>query len=149
MKTKVRKPVQARKRSDYEVGFGRPPKATQFKKGVSGNKKGRPKGTKNIATLFHQEMHQRVAITENGERRSITKVEAALKQLINRAATGEPKAIHAVISIARELGDLRLPDTLRQPESQTFTLRIFERDPATGERVLVNSPGSEKADDDE
>ena len=28
---------------DYEVGYGRPPKSGQFKKGQSGNPKGRPR----------------------------------------------------------------------------------------------------------
>ena len=28
---------------DYEVGYGKPPKNTQFRKGVSGNPRGRPK----------------------------------------------------------------------------------------------------------
>jgi Family of unknown function (DUF5681) len=76
----------------YLVGYGNPPKHWQFKKGTSGNKKGRPKGTKNLATLFHQEMNRRVIISENGQRRTITKAEAAIKQFVNKAATGDPKA---------------------------------------------------------
>ena len=145
MKSKIPAP---RTRSDYKVGYGRPPKATQFKKGFSGNKKGRPKGTKSIATVFLAEMNQRVAITENGERRTITKAEAALKQLINKAATGDPKAILTMINIARELGNLKLPDTLQQPQKRKFTLKIFEKDFLTGERRLVKSRGSEDTDDD-
>jgi hypothetical protein len=35
---------------DYQVGYGKPPKHTQFKPGKSGNPQGRPKGTKNLKT---------------------------------------------------------------------------------------------------
>ena len=139
-----RKISSKRNRSDYEIGFGRPPKATQFKKGTSGNKKGRPKGTKNIATLFHEAMHQRVAISENGQRRTITKIEAALTQLANKAATGDPKAIQASINIARELGYLKLPDPSQESQVIRFGLKIFEKNPETGESVCVSA----ETDDD-
>ena len=37
---------------DYAVGYGRPPKATQFKPGRSGNPRGRPKGAKSEDTMI-------------------------------------------------------------------------------------------------
>jgi hypothetical protein len=138
-----------RNRSRYKIGYGRPPEATQFKKGTSGNKKGRPKATKNIATLFHEVMYRRVAISENGQRRTITMIEAALKQLTNKAATGDPKAIQAMINIARELGDLKLPDPLQGPQVREIKLNIFAKDPETGQRVRVNPPNFRQVDDDE
>jgi hypothetical protein len=144
-----RKTPRNRNRSGYKIGYGRPPKETQFKKGTSGNNKGRPKGTKNIATLFHQEMYQRVTISENGERRTITKAEAALKQLVNKAATGDPKAIQAMINIARELGDLKLPDLLQEPKRHTFTLNVFQKDLETGERIRVNPANRQTPDNDD
>jgi Family of unknown function (DUF5681) len=117
MKTRI---PATRNRSDYKIGYGRPPEATQFKKGVSGNKKGRPKGTKNIATLFHTEMNQRVAITENGERRMITKAEAALKQLINKAAIA---TLAPLFFRYLQLGVLAISSHHRRPASaRTFTL---------------------------
>jgi hypothetical protein len=94
-------------------------------------------------------MNQRVAISENGQRRTITIVEAILKQLANKAATGDPKAIQAIINIARELGDLKLPDPMQEPQRHKFTLNIFAKDPETGQRVRVNPPNVRKADDDE
>jgi len=40
--------------AQYEVGYGRPPKATRFKPGCSGNPKGRPKGSKAPKTLLEE-----------------------------------------------------------------------------------------------
>jgi hypothetical protein len=40
----------------YEIGYGKPPKNTRFKPGVSGSRHGRPKGSKNTETLLKQEL---------------------------------------------------------------------------------------------
>ena len=127
------------------IGYGNPPKHSPFKKGTSGNKKGRPKGTRNLATVFHNELNKRVVISENGQRRTITKVEAAIKQLINKAATGDAKAIQAIINISKELGDLKLPDTYQKRNPMVFTLRI----PKTNNPFRVNSPDTQDSDGDE
>lgn len=86
-------------RRTYAVGYGRPPKASQFQKGQSGNPKGRPKGSLNVATALERELNQRVTIKENGVTRSITKFEAAIKQMVNKAATGDAKAIQFLVSV--------------------------------------------------
>ena len=55
------------KDKDYEVGYGRPPKDKQFKKGQSGNPKGRPKGSRNFRTDLQEELQMQVQVTENGK----------------------------------------------------------------------------------
>jgi len=84
---------------NYDVGYGKPPKQSRFQKGRSGNPKGRPKGSLNVATALERELNQRVTIKENGVSRSITKFEAAVKQLVNKAASGEAKAIQFLMSM--------------------------------------------------
>jgi hypothetical protein len=77
----------------YDVGYGKPPLHTRFRKGQSGNPKGRSKGTKNFATIFMRAMSQSVTIIENGKRKKISKIAAAVTQLANDAARGDKKSI--------------------------------------------------------
>lgn len=78
---------------DYEVGRAKPPKHTQFRKGVSGNKAGRPKGSKNLSTLIMEAAHGQVTATIDGKKRKISKVQATTMQLATKAAAGDPKAM--------------------------------------------------------
>lgn len=79
--------------NDYAVGRARPPKHTQFKKGESGNKGGRPKGSKNLSTLIMEAAHGQVTATIDGKKRKISKVQATTMQLATKAAAGDPKAM--------------------------------------------------------
>jgi Family of unknown function (DUF5681) len=90
--------MKARNSSDYEVGYGKPPQHTQFKKGHSGNIKGRPRGSRNASTLLDEALRERVIVTENGVRRSLTKLEATLKQLVNKAAQGDHRAMQLLLA---------------------------------------------------
>jgi hypothetical protein len=84
-----------------EVGYKRPPRHTRFKPGQSGNLKGRPKGTKNFATVMDKELSTKIEVTENGRRRRISKREAIVKQTVNKAASGDPKATVVLLNEAR------------------------------------------------
>jgi Family of unknown function (DUF5681) len=72
----------------YEVGYGKPPLGTRFKKGQSGNSKGRPKQIKSLQAEINRELKQKVAINENGRKKKITKRQAIVKRLINDAING-------------------------------------------------------------
>jgi hypothetical protein len=85
----------------YDVGFGKPPRARQFKPGRSGNPTGRPRGAKNFATALEQELNSRITVTENGRRRRISKREVIAKHLVNKAASGDLKAIPLLLNEAR------------------------------------------------
>ena len=84
----------------YTVGKGKPPEHTRFQKGQSGNPAGRRRGSKNVATLLEQVLNERVVVTENGKRKRITKLEAMLKQLANKAASGDHRAIKLLMPLA-------------------------------------------------
>lgn len=84
---------------DYEVGYGRPPEGTRFRKGQSGNPKGRPKATKNVSTMLEEVFFRKIQISENGRRREVTMVEAILWQLVNGAVKGEMRHIDRVLKL--------------------------------------------------
>jgi len=82
------------KDGEYEVGYGKPPKHTRFSKGSSGNPRGRPRGAKNWATLVRGAVFAQVEVRENGRPiRRISKLEAAVTQLVNKAASGNLRAL--------------------------------------------------------
>ncbi len=83
----------------YKVGYRHPPLATRFRPGTSGNPRGRPKGTRNLATVLASTLTELVVVTENGRRKRITKLEAAVKQLVNRAASGEARAMGLLLAL--------------------------------------------------
>jgi len=86
--------------STSDVGYGKPPRRTRFRKGVSGNPKGRPKGARNLATVLERTLKERVVINENGVRRVVSKLEAAVKQLVNKAASGDLLAMRQLTALA-------------------------------------------------
>jgi hypothetical protein len=99
---------------EYDVGFGKPPKHTRFRKGTSGNPKGKPKGTRNLATILERTLREKVVINENGMRKTITKLEAALKQLVNKAASGDLAAMRQLSALA---GSAEIEAAASQKES--------------------------------
>jgi len=72
--------------------YRNPPEHTRFRKGQSGNPRGRPKGSKNFRTLIEQELEQRLEVNENGKTVRLSKREIIAKKLVNEAATGNPRA---------------------------------------------------------
>ena len=82
---------------DDKVGYGRPPKHSQFKLGQSGNPKGRPKKSKELNTLFRNELDKTIVVMEDGREKRITKREALITQVVNRAIKGDVKPLQIVI----------------------------------------------------
>jgi hypothetical protein len=87
----------------YSVGYGKPPVHSRFKTGESGNPKGRPRGARNRTTILNKTLNERVVVTDNGRRKSITKQEAIFKQLVNKAASGDHRAAQLLLGEMREL----------------------------------------------
>jgi Family of unknown function (DUF5681) len=93
------------RQSDAGVGYGRPPKATQFKKGKSGNPKGRPKGSRTVGAVLQDILQQKIAVTENGKTRRLPALEVMLRRLANDAMRNEPTALKLMLSLYDRYGE--------------------------------------------
>lgn len=114
-----------------EVGYGKPPARSQFKKGKSGNPRGRPKGKPNISTVLKKILDETVVINENGQRRLVTKLEATFEQLINQAVRGNVPASRELIKLVLILEEsaARAPvtATVMDETNQRVLLSILTR----------------------
>ena len=73
---------------DYEVGYGKPPKATRFKPERSGNPKGRPRGRRNQRSVVREVIDRKVTLRKNGKTRRVSVFEALVESLVAKALKG-------------------------------------------------------------
>src|SRR5208282_1589858 len=88
------------KNDEYEVGYRKPPKHSRFKKGQSGNPRGKPRGTKNSATLLKQALLASVLVKQNGHQTKTTKLRVIVTRLIHQAMKGDYPSIRLLIRYA-------------------------------------------------
>lgn len=81
--------------NESNVGYRRPPEAHQFKKGVSGNRRGRPKHKpgQQFADLIDRMLERKVRITIDGKKQLVTMAEAIARQFVNLSANGDTGAL--------------------------------------------------------
>jgi hypothetical protein len=87
---------------DYEIGYGKPPKSGQFKKGVSGNPSGRPKKPTDFLSALLREANSEVPINENGKQKKAKKIEVVAKQVMNKAASGSIQAQRLLFKLLQQ-----------------------------------------------
>jgi len=99
---------QSTQRSDaaHGIGYGRPPKATRFRKGRSGNPKGRPSGDENLLSVFKRMVTKRIKIKEGDKSRTITMADAIILQNYKAALQRDQMAMSNIIRLAEESGEL-------------------------------------------
>ena len=76
----------------YEVGFGKPPKRSQFRKGRSGNPKGRPRKKPDLYSELTKVLREKVTIAVDGQQEKVTVQQALLRRLRDQALRGELRA---------------------------------------------------------
>jgi hypothetical protein len=92
---KSKRPIKKSNRptaADNDVGYGKPPRAHQFKPGTSGNPKGRPIGAKSEATILQDLLQQKIGLNDRGKTRKITLHEAILRRIAEDCLKGNTKS---------------------------------------------------------
>lgn len=82
------------------IGYGKPPVATRFQKGKSGNPRGRPKGSKNFADAVAKVMNRKVIVRAGGKLKRLDTLDAVLMRLRELALKGEGWAIRKILDMA-------------------------------------------------
>ena len=129
---KLRKRKQSSKKrvrteADDEVGYGKPPRAHQFKPGTSGNPKGRPKGAKSEATILQDLLQQKIGLNERGKTRRITLHEAILRRIAEDCLKGNTKSAAFLLNRyhAMSAGE---PEEAGLSEDEKTVLETYLRD---------------------
>jgi hypothetical protein len=87
--------------ADYKVGYKHPPRHTQFKRGESGNRKGRPKKNATLEEALTKELLATISVPQDGRRRRLSVLAVILKLYIRAAAKGDIKAAAMVLNMFR------------------------------------------------
>ena len=130
-------------------GYKNPPKEHQFRKGVSGNPKGRPRKKKqpssdpglDLIASVHRELGKTISVQENGQHKEITKLEAFSAQLVAQSVNGKP-------SQQKMLLGLLMLDTHEETEKQTLEqLQSHDEDLLSELYDQLNAMGGDTPDD--
>jgi hypothetical protein len=103
------KPSEQLDRAQSAVGFGNPPVRTRFKKGVSGNPSGRPRGSPNAAIGIREAFTAPITIRQGNKIYRASTLEALSRKMLERGIRGDHRAFLTVIKMAKDLGLLVPP----------------------------------------
>jgi hypothetical protein len=90
---------------DPPVGYRRPPVASRFKPGQSGNPRGRPKGKRTVGAILQEVMNRKIAITENGKTRRVSALEGMLHRMRSDALPGDKAALKLLLPLYERYAD--------------------------------------------
>ena len=118
----------------YDVGYGKPPRNTQWKKGQSGNPKGRPRRDRNVGALVAALLGQRIVVRTGKTTKRRTRLEHLVHRLFEQALEGDPRLMKMALDEARkneERGEANAPE-LDQADHEVIEalIRRLKGDPA-------------------
>jgi phosphoenolpyruvate carboxylase len=80
----------------------------------------------NVTTVLIKTVREKVVINEGGQRKSVTKLEAALKQLVNKAASGELRALRQLLELAQDAESRQDSAAQRTSEPNDLDLEVMD-----------------------
>lgn len=108
---------------DYEVGYGKPPKHSQYKAGQSGNPKGKPKKNRTLQEEVRDILNAKVPVTINGKKTYVTKRELLLEQIVNTAINKNPTMVRLAMPLLKLADDA--PEFEVLPEDEKALKALF------------------------
>jgi hypothetical protein len=149
---------------NYAVGKWKPPMHTRFKKGQSGNPTGRPRRkeqTPHVEPALKKALNRLVTVNENGKVRQITKFDAVITQVVNKATSGHLPSIKLLMpyleslaqatseddreAMARAAADPleRINERLRELSERNKAAKLLFESPSDEQRIdKANEKGS-------
>lgn len=106
------------------VGYMNPPEHTRFKKGKSGNPRGRPRKREDLNTVLHRVLNRKVRVKDNDERLQIR--DALMWKLRDLALSGDKQAMALQRRIIDESG-IADPNAFSPEEKKQKIIRALKR----------------------
>jgi hypothetical protein len=91
--------------SENDVGYKKPPQKYRFKKGQSGNPRGRPKvnKAKGHLAILDQLLSEKIEIRESGQQKKVTKLEAFLKKMFADTMNGDKSSTKMMLRYVEDI----------------------------------------------
>jgi hypothetical protein len=80
-----------------------------------------------MATVLERTLREKVVLNKNGRRKTVTKLEAAIEQLIDKAASGDLKALQLLAALVRSAEERGIQTTAPNPGPDEFDQKVFLR----------------------
>lgn len=113
---------------DYEIGYRKPPKQSQWRKGQSGNSKGRPSKARTMQTIVSREANRAISIKENGRSSTMPAREVVVRNIVNNALKGDASAQKQMLILMNTFmpdeTDATTPDAL-SPSDAALLEQLF------------------------
>jgi hypothetical protein len=114
---------------EYPIGYGRPPVESRFRKGESGNPRGRPRGTKTASAkaVVLQEAYRPITVREGDDVLTLPAIQAVMRQLVRLAAKGNGPAQRKLIDMVQAIEQEQAVEAKAKAAQQTTPISDADR----------------------